>query len=371
MKGFKFGIEHEVAFLRPDGNFADYTNTTYQEFTTIINELPLFKEDKDMLRVDRFKIMAKRWYAEGYERFGEDGSLKHYLVKAIEVRTPPFETIDETLKTLGKDFALLKQAALKQGFTPTWISYHPYLTQFHPDPPLNDYEIHKLQISPEDRTYDLVMLSYGPDLNISMDGLTDEQVVDIGKKLTYYSPFIVPFTYSSPFYKGKLWSGLSVRTYIRTGGGRQAARVFLQDGSKLIPDSPLTREARLPVEAGRIEFKAVESCNNPNIYAGILALLKGLILDRSLTGRSLDPDTKMHKISAKSGFDDPLIFQQACDIIKAVEQALENDPDKKYLIVLKEMLKSKETPAKKLIGLYHQTKSIDKVLKQSNYDQLI
>ena len=75
------------------------------------------------------------------------------------------------------------------------------------------------------------MLTYGPDLNISVAGLSCERVIDIGRKLTYYSPYIVPFSYSSPFYQGCLWQGLSVRTFLRTG--RRPAVMALH--SKVIP----------------------------------------------------------------------------------------------------------------------------------------
>ena len=123
-----------------------------------------------------------------------------------------------------------------------------------------------------------------------MADLSTENVIDIGRKLTYYSPYIVPFSYSSPFYKGGLWDGLSVRTFIRTGK-RPAALVFVQKEEQLINSIPsLTKIARIPaLEVGRIEFKACDSCDDFSTYAALLALLKGLVLDNTLLGRETVP----------------------------------------------------------------------------------
>ena len=38
--GFRYGIEHEVAFYRADGAFADFTNTSFTDFQQIIDLLP-------------------------------------------------------------------------------------------------------------------------------------------------------------------------------------------------------------------------------------------------------------------------------------------------------------------------------------------
>ena len=37
---FRYGIEHESALLRPDGTFADFTNTTFDELQDIVDVLP-------------------------------------------------------------------------------------------------------------------------------------------------------------------------------------------------------------------------------------------------------------------------------------------------------------------------------------------
>ena len=122
----------------------------------------------------------------------------------------------------------MREVAANFGFSPVLASFNPYNRVFEPQPPLNDYEIKQLQAYPDEQTANIYMVTYGPDLNISVADLPIESVIDIGKKLTYYSPYIVPFSYSSPFYNGGLWAGLSVRTFIRTGK-RPAALVFVQE----------------------------------------------------------------------------------------------------------------------------------------------
>ncbi|HEX3640739.1 MAG TPA: hypothetical protein VHV10_05565 [Ktedonobacteraceae bacterium] len=110
--------------------------------------------------------------------------------------------------------------------------------------PINTYEHMLLDQSPEDRTLLVSMLTYGPDLKFSVEGLSTDAMIDLGRKLMYYSPYIVPFSYSSPFYGGTLWEGLSVRTFLRIGK-RPASLVFLAEPTDLlISDPSLTKLAR-------------------------------------------------------------------------------------------------------------------------------
>ena len=60
---------------------------------------------------------------------------------------------------------------------------------------------------------EIPMMTQGPDLNLSWSGATAAECIDAGKKMTYYSPYIIPFTSSSPFVNGGLWGGQSYRTF--------------------------------------------------------------------------------------------------------------------------------------------------------------
>jgi hypothetical protein len=362
---FLFGIEHEVAFLNKEGKFADFSHTKFADFNQIIEKLPTYPSDYPQLRVGDAGIKMKRWYIEGFERFADSDKVIDCHVKGIEIRTTIHSDIQGAIAELSESFHLLREVAAKFGLSPVLVSFNPYNPAFEPQPPLNDYEIKQLEAYPDEQTANIHMVSYGPDLNISMADLSTEDVIDIGRKLTYYSPYIVPFSYSSPFYNGGLWDGLSVRTFIRTGK-RPAALVFIQKQEQLINSIPsLTKIARIPAEVGRIEFKACDSCDDFLIYAGLLALLKGLVLDETLLGRATVPDAALHQLSAKEGFDNKDIFENATKILQAAEVGLGDDPDINYLTLLKVLLAKRKTRSHELIETFHRVNSIEEVIKQT------
>ncbi|MCC5600461.1 glutamate--cysteine ligase [Nostoc favosum] len=362
---FLFGIEHEVAFLNKEGKFADFSHTKFADFNQIIERLPTYPNDYSQLRVGDAGIKMKRWYIEGFERFADSDQVIDCHVKGIEIRTTIHSDIQGAITELSESFHLLREVAANFGLSPVLVSFNPYNPVFEPQPPLNDYEIKQLEAYPDEQTANIHMVSYGPDLNISVADLSTERVIDIGRKLTYYSPYIVPFSYSSPFYKGGLWDGLSVRTFIRTGK-RPAALVFVQKQEELIDSTPsLTKIARIPAEVGRIEFKACDSCDNFLIYAALLTLLKGLVLDETLLGRASVPDAALHQLSAKEGFDNEDIFGNATKVLQAAEVALGDDADVHYLTPLKVMLAKRKTRSHELIQMFHRVSSIEEVIRQT------
>jgi len=362
---FYFGIEHEVAFLNKEGKFADFSHTKFADFNQIVERLPTYPSDYPQLRVGDAGIKKKRWYIEGFERFADSDQPIDCVAKGIEIRTTIHTDIQGAVNELSESFNLLREVAANFGYSPVLASFNPYKTVFEPQPPLNDFEIKQLQAYPDEHTANIYMVSYGPDLNISVADLSTERLIDIGKKLTYYSPYIIPFTYSSPFYNGTLWEGLSVRTFIRTGK-RSATLVFLEKETELIRSVPsLTKVARIPAEIGRIEFKAFDSCDDFKIYAALLALLKGLVLDETLQGRLTTPDAVLHQLSAKEGFDNKDILANAKEVLQASEIALGNDPDVNLLTPLKIMLEQRKTKSHELIEIFQRVGSIEEVLRRT------
>jgi hypothetical protein len=119
------------------------------------------------------------------------------------------------------------------------------------------------------------------------------------------------------------------------------------------------------LKAGRIEFKACDSCDNFAIYAGLLALLKGLVLDETLPGRAMIPDANLHQISAKSGFENEDIFVNSYKLLQVAEIALKDDPDLEFLTPLKVILSEKKTKSHELIQLLQNLGSIEATLKKS------
>jgi len=368
---FKFGIEHEVAFVRPSGQFSDFANTSFEEFESIVDRLPQYEQDYPQLRIGDAGIKLKRWYVEGFERFSDRGDVIDCPPKGIEIRTTVHDSIEGAVSELKESFLLLQMEAKRSGFVPALVSFHPFQTAFVPVPALNEFETKRRRESPEMQTAHIPMLTQGPDINLSAQGISPAQLIDIGRKLTYYSPFIIPFSYSSPFYAGEVWHGLSARTFHRTGA-RPAAMVFLEHRLDLIDANPsLTQLARLPAEIGRIEFKAFDSCGDFDLYASLSALLKGLVIDQSLDGRCTLPSAEWHQRSAQFGFMDEEIYEQAWVAIAASKQALMDAGellDCSLLKKLEAMLKQRHCPAVNMIKAYEKGDSINQIL-MGGYEQ--
>jgi len=362
---FRFGIEHEVAFLDREEQIVDFLSASFSLFQTIIDELPQYAGDEEHIRIGDAGIRVKRWYIEGFERFSESGELTDCLPKGIEIRTTIHPSIQDVIDELTTSFHQLRDVAARHGLVPVLTSHHPYRTRFEPDPPLNAYEQQLLHQSPEDLSALLSMVTYGPDLNISVEGLSVEAMIDLGRKLTYYSPYIVPWSFSSPFYEGRLWEGFSVRTFYRTGV-RPAVQVFLAQPADLLQSDPsLTKLARYPAEVGRIEFKACDSCADFSLYAALLALLKGLALDRTLPGRATVPDRELHQRAARFGFAQADLRACAQAVLAASAEALGDDPDVCFLEPLFHLLQQGITPAHRLVQAFHATNSLAAVLRDS------
>ncbi|GAA1849460.1 hypothetical protein GCM10009836_31560 [Pseudonocardia ailaonensis] len=347
MAQVRYGIEHEIAFRRGDGAFADFTNTTFEELQSIVDALPEDPADYPDLRIGDQGIKRKRWYVEGFERFDEAGELLRCDPKGIEIRTRIHDSVDAAVAALAADVASLEREAATRGLTPWVTGFNPVRSTYPIVPPLNGWEARHRTGSPEERTAHLHMVTHGPDLNLSVAGLGGAELVDAGAKLTHYSPWIVPFSFSSPLRDGAPWGGLSARTAVRTGA-RPAAMVFLEPGSPhaLASDPSLTQPARLPAEIGRIEFKACDACPDPALYGELLSLLTGLVLDDTLPGRRTTPDAAAHRHVAVAGLTDDDTHAATGTLLTAAEKSLADRPaDLTRLASLRTRWDRRECPA--------------------------
>ncbi|MBA3906401.1 MAG: glutamate--cysteine ligase [Pseudonocardiales bacterium] len=350
---FRYGIEHECALLRADGSFADFTDIGFDELAAIIESLPEDPADYPDLRVGDQRIKLKRWYIEGFERFDERGELLRCDPKGIEIRTRIHDTVADAVAALRADQVLLDAAAAARGLRTTAIGFNPNRSVYPIVPPLNAWEqVHRAG-SPEERTAHLHMVTYGPDLNLSCVGMGVDELIDVGAKLTHYSPWLVPLSFSAPFRDGAPWGGLSARTALRTGA-RPAAMVFLDDPARMLPVDPsLTQLARLPAEIGRIEFKAFDACPDPELYGELLSLLTGLVLDTTLTGRRTTPDAAAHRHCARDGLTDPRIRAGTEALLDAAAAALAGRPaDLARLGSLRGRVERAECPAEHMLARY-------------------
>ncbi|HLH70205.1 MAG TPA: glutamate-cysteine ligase family protein [Candidatus Dormibacteraeota bacterium] len=350
--GFRYGIEHEAALLRRDGSFADFTNTRFEELQAVVDALPIYPTDYPGLRVGDQGIKLKRWYVEGYERFGPRGEFLRCDPKGIEIRTPIHSSVADAVAQLRADHTLLVRQAARHGFRVLGLGFNPVRRSYRIDPELNQWERRHRQLTPEDRTDHLHMTTYGPDLNLSWAELSPRQTIDAAAKLTFYSPYLVPFSFASPFLQGDLWEGLSVRTFVRTGP-RPAALAFVASPTDLLVTEPsLTQLARIEPEVGRIEFKAFDASGDFALYGELLTLLKGLILDHRLPGRRLTPDAQLHRISALEGFHNREIREAAEALLRAAEDALSDPDDRRRLCRLRSRLRSRSCPAEAMRRRY-------------------
>jgi gamma-glutamyl:cysteine ligase YbdK (ATP-grasp superfamily) len=171
--------------------------------------------------------------------------------------------------------------------------------------------------------------------------------------LTWYSPYLVPLSFSSPFRDGAPWGGLSARTHVRTGP-RPAVLAFLGDGVPQVPSDPsLTQPARLPAEVGRLEFKAFDACPDPELYGELLSLLTGLALDDTLPGRRTTPDAELHRRAARAGYADPELRAGAAAALDAAAAAVADRPaDTARLRSLRARFDRGDCPARDMLARY-------------------
>jgi hypothetical protein len=345
-RSFRYGIEHECALVHMDGTFADFTDLGFDVLQGIVDALPEDPADYPDLRIGDQGIKYKRWYVEGYERFDEHGALLRCDPKGIEIRTRIHGSVAEAVAALRADQERLAAVAAARGLRPVAVGFNPVRSTYPIVPPLNEWERRHRLGSPEERTAHLHMVTYGPDLNLSCVGLTEPELVDVARKLTYYSPWLVPLSFSSPFRDGVPWGGLSARTDVRTGR-RPAVMVFLGENAPQVDADPsLTQVARIPAEVGRIEFKAFDSCPDPELYGELLSLLTGLVLDRTLPGRRTTPDAALHQHVARAGLGDEQVHAGTGELLDASCAALaDRATDLARLARLRRRWERRECPA--------------------------
>jgi hypothetical protein len=338
MDAMKFGIEAEYALIRPDGRFADYTNTHYPEVRALLEPLPDYGHSE--LRTGDAGIRVKNWYVEGDERFDESGRSTGLAVKGVEIRTPVFPGIEECMRSLDQLRSTLDLQLQTNGWSRVAIGFNPCTASYEPEYTPWEKEFHASHI--ENSLPEISTLSFGPDLNFSRSGDSPDAVLETVRRLTYYSPYIVPFSFNSPVVGGALWEGLSYRTFRRTGP-RPAALAHLSGD----PDHPLVKAADPASQHLRIEFKAFDMVGDDLLLAELFYLILGISLAgaRDLPGTADRPDPKLHRQAAISGFCDNGIHEEASRVVEAARRALAADGYQADLPLVTRMLATRRTPA--------------------------
>lgn len=357
-----YGIEFEYLLVDSHGPQAgrirDFRNLDFAWLSGLLADKPGC--DDPELHSGDMGIRSGYWYLEGDERFHADGSFRTLAVKGVEIRTPPRPGVAAAIESLLGIEAQLAGQLERHGLGLAITAFNPLHARYDFDPPLNAFES---RLRAEDREYDgseVSTLSYGPDLNLSLPDWGLRRGLDAARKLNYYAPYIVPFSFCSPYFAGEPWHGWSRRTWLRCAR-RPAVKLYLAPAAfaALAGRSALLRPARLAREVGRLEFKAFDAMPSVELLAACCHLLTGVCLAEDLPGRSEVADVALYRRAALAAFDDDGIRQGARRLLEAAAEALDRAGDAQAvagLAPLARLLASRSTPAHDLRAsgrLYH------------------
>ena len=345
------GLEFEYLLVDTQGSrvgqLRDFADLDFHALSELLADKP-GKGDPE-LAVGDMGIRQGYWYLEGDERFHPNGDFRTLAVKGVEIRTPPAHSVEGALEQLLATEQQLIARLNQYGLGLAIAGLNPRHERYAFIPPLNPFE---QQLRAEDHEYDgmeVSTLTFGPDINLSLAGWDDARNLDAARKLNYYAPYIVPFSFSSPFWAEQPWAGWSRRTWVRSTC-RPIVKTFVAPEvlAACVQPSPLLRPARIAVEEGRIEFKAFDAMPSLALLSACCYLLIGLCLDEQLSGRSEQADLELFRRAAWHGFDDPDLYTGAQKILASAQYALVHAGLREgsaALTVLEQALMHRVTPA--------------------------
>ena len=343
----RIGIEHEFVFKDNSGNYLDFNNAEYLLFQEIVDLFPRFENDDTVFDCKSLEHTPKRCYVEGFERYDARGKLIETIPKGLEIRTLPYTTVDAVIKDFTSSYTQVMQIAKNFGFSPLLTSYHPYKTSVIFKKPLNQMEI-VLRTDGERDIAMNAMLWHGLHVNVSMSDLSKEQLIDLIQKVNYYVPYMIPFSFSSPFYKGEEFEGLSYRTY-RRSKTRKVIQIQNRKGINVL------------------EFRGFDACGDAKLLKSLLLFFKGLLLDKTLRKRAVSQDAECMKQSALKGFEDEMIKEEGLLVLQAAKAALKEEGD--VLEGLEMMLHTNDSYAARMKQSYRETDDImESISNRYNYN---
>lgn len=344
----RIGIEQEIVFQDREGNYLDFGNAEYSLFKKIVDIFPYFENDDAVFECKSLERVPKRCYVEGFERHDLDGNLVETVPKGLEIRTLPHFEIDTVVDEFSDSFAQTMRAAAHFGLSPLLTSRNPFKTSVVFSKPLNPAET-AMRTEKELAIALSSMLSHGIHVNASMSDWSHEQMIALVQKVNYYIPFIIPFSFSSPFYDGKAFAGLSCRNYFRAEK-RQLVQLYERGSSEVL------------------EFRGFDACGDARLLKSLLTLFKGFLLDKTLNKRSLSQDPERLKQSSLSGFEDQAIKDEGLIVLDAARAALRQGGSE--FDQLETMLHTNDSYAARMKSLYFETRNIiGSISNQYNYQK--
>jgi hypothetical protein len=160
-----------------------------------------------------------------------------------------------------------------------------------------------------------------------MAGRSRAQMEDLLCKVNHYLPSLIPYSFSSPFYEGRLFDGLCSRNYYRADTRQMASLEARKSGLVL-------------------EFRGFDACADYRLLTAVLTLFRGFVLDETLPGRDSSQDPEMVRRASCLGFDDALIEEQGLAVLNAARNALRKESEP--LDLLQTMLRERDCYAARM-----------------------
>ena len=332
----QIGIEQEFVFFNEAGEYVDADNTDYSVFAGIVDQFPAFEGDDRFLEPKSLERYPKRCYVEGFERHDAHGTLIETLPKALEIRTLPHTSVSDTVAEFRESYAAAMRLAAAEGLQPALVSRHPYKKTLDLFQGLGDEE-RRVRTEARFNLAKRAMFTHGLHVNVSLDGRSREEMQALVDKVCYYTPALIPWSYSSPFYLGEPFEGLCSRNYYRAST-RNMVDLNERMGQFVV------------------EFRGFDACGDSRLLSGVLGLFCGLLLDESLPGRASEQDADRLMLSSVAGYGDPSIRKECEEILWAATSAFGEGPGSFRL--LETLLQTDDCYAARLKKRYNETESI-------------
>jgi hypothetical protein len=333
---FKIGIEHEFVFADNQGQYLDADVSDYALFGAIVDTFPAFEDDDRYFMRKSLEHYPKRCYVEGFERHDPAGKTVETIPKGLEIRTLPHACVGELVEEFRATYAEMLHLTGLSGFSPVLTSNHPFKTSIALDNRLDAIES-KVRSAPQLALAKSAMTTHGVHFNASLDGASEERMLDLVQKLNHYTPSLIPWSFSSPFYQGKLFKGVCARNYHRAET-REMVGLIQRKGAFVL------------------EFRGFDACGNARLLEALLLLYCGFLIDENLTGRAPHQDVGRLKRSSLSGFADPSFREEGWQVLRAAKAALGSESGP--LELLESMLAENDSYAARMKRRFAETGSI-------------
>lgn len=299
---FRVGIEHEFVFVDDHGRYLDADASNYALFGAIVDKFPAFAHDHEYFQCKSLERYPKRCYVEGFERHDPAGIAVETIPKGLEIRTLPHASVGQLIEEFRQTFAEMVRITGQSGLSPVLSSNHPFKKSIALDHRLDAIES-KVRTVAELALAKAAMTTHGFHVNVSMGDATEEQMRNLVEKVNYYTPALIPWSFSSPFYEGKLFEGACARNYHRAET-REMVGLVKRQGMHVL------------------EFRGFDACGDACLLEALVLLYCGFLIDESLGGRSPSQHAERLKRSSLRGFGDASLREEGRQILRAARVAL-------------------------------------------------